>query len=138
MASANEAAPAGGSPDTDSGWLAGGCHCGRVRFEIRLRNSGALRCNCSICDKKGFINLIVAPADFRLLQGEASLQSYRFNTRQAEHRFCRHCGIHPFSRPRSHPDSFDVNARCLDGGYDFLTIEDFDGRNWEDNVGSIR
>lgn len=97
-----------------------------------------MECNCSICTKKGFINLIVPPDDFELLEGEALLSSYRFNTHAAEHRFCSVCGIHPFSRPRSHPGSFDINARCLDGGYDFLTIESFDGQNWEENIDSIR
>ncbi len=118
-------------------WYPGGCHCGRVRFKVRITDNEALECNCSICAKKGFINLIVAPEDFALLQGEEYLSSYRFNTGIAEHRFCKHCGIHPFSRPRSHPGSFDVNARCLDDGYEFLRITSFDGRNWEENIGAI-
>jgi hypothetical protein len=131
--------PANSSNKTGApAWIAGGCHCGRVRFEIRVRGRRALRCNCSICEKKGFINLIVAPEDFRLSSSTDALSSYRFNTEQAEHLFCKVCGIHSFSRPRSHPGSFDVNARCLDDGYAFLTIEPFDGRNWEDNVDAIR
>jgi hypothetical protein len=118
--------------------LEGGCHCGGVRFRIRLDGNKALACNCSICSKKGFINLIVASKDFELLQGEELLSSYRFNTRIADHRFCKVCGIHPFSRPRSHPGSFDVNGRCLDSGFDFLDIEPFDGQHWEESVASIR
>ena len=118
-------------------WLMGGCHCGAVRFKVRIESYEALECNCSICAMKGFINLITAPENFVLLQGEADLSTYRFNTRTAEHRFCRHCGIHPFSRPRSHPGSFDVNARCLDEGFAAFTIRPFDGQNWEDSVGSI-
>lgn len=119
-------------------WFEGGCHCGRVRLRVRIRERRALACNCSICAKKGMVNLIVPPDDFELLQGEESLATYRFNTGVAAHRFCRVCGIHPFSRPRSHPGSYDVNARCLDAGVDFLTITPFDGRNWESNVASIR
>lgn len=118
-------------------WFDGGCHCGKVRFQVRLKEHKALECNCSICAAKGFINLIAAAEDFRLLEGEEHLATYRFNTRQAEHRFCTSCGIHPFSRPRSHPDGFDVNARCLDAGYDFLDISPFDGQNWEESVASI-
>ena len=118
-------------------WYEGGCHCGSVRFKIRVAEPVALECNCSICAKKGFINLIVPPDDFALLSGEENLTMYRFNTGVAEHRFCKSCGIHPFSRPRSHPDSYDVNARCLDAGFDFLCVSPFDGENWEDNVGSI-
>ena len=119
-------------------WLGGGCHCGEVRFEVRLLTLDVLECNCSVCRIKGFINIITAPEDFRLLQGEAALETYRFNTRVAEHKFCRHCGIHPFSRPRSHPGSYDVNGRCLDMGFEFLKVTPFDGQNWEANVASIR
>lgn len=118
-------------------WYEGGCHCGAVRFKVRIEVFEVLECNCSICSKKGFINLITAPDDFVLLRGEDNLSTYRFNTKTAEHRFCRTCGIHPFSRPRSHPGSYDVNARCLDDGFDFLQTIPFDGRNWEDSVGSI-
>lgn len=121
----------------DEVWVSGGCHCEGVRFRVRITRPRALECNCSICAKKGFLNLIVPQADFELTQGEDLLQSYRFNTRVAVHRFCKVCGIHPFSHPRSHPGSIDVNARCLDGGYAFLTIEPFDGQNWEANIDSI-
>ncbi len=123
--------------DSNGDWYDGGCHCGAVRFRVRIEDSTALACNCSICAKKGFINLIAAPEDFVLLQGEESLSTYQFNTRTAKHRFCKVCGIHPFSRPRSHPGSYDVNARCLDAGFDFLEIAPFDGQNWEESVGSI-
>ena len=118
-------------------WYEGGCHCGSVRFKVRIDEPEALECNCSICSKKGFINLITASEDFVLLLGRDNLSTYRFNTQIAEHRFCKTCGIHPFSRPRSHPGSYDVNARCLDVGFDFLHVVPFDGENWEDNVGSI-
>lgn len=118
-------------------WFEGGCHCGRVRFKVRIRTPEALECNCSICAKKGFINLIVPPDDFTLLRGEENLSTYRFQTEVAEHRFCNVCGIHPFSRPRSHPGSYDVNGRCLDVGFDSLVVTPFDGENWEDNVDTI-
>ncbi|MDJ0698573.1 MAG: GFA family protein [Woeseiaceae bacterium] len=123
--------------NSDGDWYEGGCHCGAVRFRVRIENRKALECNCSMCSKKGFVNLIAAPEDFVLLAGEESLSTYRFNTRTAEHRFCKVCGIHPFSRPRSHPGSYDVNARCLDAGFDFLEITPFDGQNWEESVSSI-
>ena len=123
--------------DADARWFDGGCHCGRVRFRVRLHSNRAIECNCSICAKKGFVNLIAAAEDFELLSGEEDLSTYRFNTRTAEHRFCSTCGIHPFSRPRSHPGSYDVNARCLDAGFASFAVTPFDGQNWESNVGSI-
>ena len=119
-------------------WFEGGCHCGEVRFRIRLAEHKAIECNCSMCAKKGFINLIATEEDFELLQGEASLGMYQFNTMIAQHRFCKICGIHVFTRPRSHPDGYDINGRCLDQGHDFLEISPFDGQNWEESVASIR
>ena len=122
-------------------WYEGSCHCGAVRFEVRadLGAEVVIDCNCSICSKKGFLHLIVAPEAFRLVAGEEALREYRFNTGQAVHRFCGRCGIHPFYTPRSHPDMVDVNVRCLDGvALEGLTIEGFDGQNWEENVDTIR
>lgn len=119
----------------------GGCHGRAVRFEVDadLASAEILDCNCSICTKKGFLHLIVEPADFRLLAGEESLVEYRFNTGQAIHKFCEKCGIHPFYTPRSHPDMVDVNARCLDQvDPRALATQPFDGRNWEANVDDIR
>lgn len=118
----------------------GGCHCGAVRFEVDADlNKAVLDCNCSMCTKKGFLHVIVESNQFRLLSGAQDLLEYRFGTGVAVHRFCRHCGVHPFYTPRSHPDGVDVNARCFDDiDVASLTIERFDGRDWENNVGSIR
>jgi hypothetical protein len=110
----------------------GGCHCGRVRFRVSANLSRVTYCNCSICSKKGFLHLIVAPEQFELLSGKEALTTYRFNTGVAQHTFCATCGIHPFYIPRSDPDKIDVNVRCLDGvDVGSLTIGYFDGRNWE-------
>ncbi len=129
--------------DREAGfWLEGGCHCGAVRFRVRTTERRHVACNCSVCAKKGMLGLIVPARDFALVQGAAALETYRFNTGTAAHRFCRTCGIHPFSRPRSHPDGFDVNVRCLDEwrGDDDPAWESvpFDGQHWEENVDSIR
>ena len=113
----------------------GGCHCGAVRFQVRVARHEAVDCNCSICRKKGFLHLIVPPEDFTLLAGSEALTTYTFNTGTAKHLFCRTCGIHAFYRPRSHPNDFDVNVRCLDG--DVLTrfqITPFNGSEWEENI----
>ena len=56
----------------------------------------------------------------------------------AEHQFCRDCGIHSVSRPRSHPSDYDVNGRCLDAGIDMFEITPFDGQHWVQNVDAIR
>ncbi len=119
-------------------WAEGGCHCGKVRFKVWLQSLNVLECNCSVCLKKGFINIITEPEHFELMEGEEHLATYQFNTMVAEHRFCKSCGIHPFSRPRSHPHAYDVNARCLDAGITALKVTPFDGQNWEANVESIQ
>lgn len=86
----------------------------------------------------GFLHLIVARANFRLLRGEDALTTYTFNTHTAQHRFCRVCGIQSFYIPRSNPDGFDIDVRCLDPGT--LTVDHiipFDGENWEAHAGAL-
>ena len=117
----------------------GGCHCGAVRFRVSFERYEGVECNCSICSKKGILHLIVPREDFELLQGEADLVTYRFNTGVAQHRFCRLCGIHSFYTPRSHPECVDVNIRCLDGiTPERFSFEKFDGRHWEDSIVGLR
>ena len=113
--------------------LTGGCHCGAVRFECDApANWQVLSCNCSMCSRSGYLHVIVPRADFRLVKGEGDLTCYTFNTGVAQHLFCRHCGVKSFYVPRSHPDCYSVNARCLDGvDADALEPIPFDGRNWE-------
>ncbi|MGH7893615.1 MAG: GFA family protein [Candidatus Binatia bacterium] len=111
----------------------GGCHCGRIRFRVTTDLEQVSECNCSMCAKKGFLHLIVPPAQFVLLSGQDELALYEFGTRIAKHRFCRHCGIHAFYTPRSDPDKVDVNVRCLDGvDVARLRLTHFDGQHWED------
>lgn len=111
----------------------GGCHCGRVRFEVSApARPEVLDCNCSMCRKLGYLHLIVAKSHFKLLSGEDALTTYRFNTGTARHLFCVTCGVKSFYVPRSHPDGYSVNARCLDDGTVVdLVVQPFDGRQWE-------
>jgi hypothetical protein len=119
---------------------AGGCHCGRVRFEVEApAEIDALDCNCSLCAKTGFLHLIVPQSRFCLRQGEEDLADYRWGTGIARHRFCRVCGIKSFYVPRSNPDGIDVNLRCLDPGtLRRLTVVPFEGRgDWEAQAASL-
>lgn len=111
----------------------GGCHCGLVRFEVVAPAELVLsECNCSICSKSGYLHLIVPGDRFKLLSGTEALRSYRFGTGTAAHLFCSVCGIKSFYVPRSHPDGFSVNARCLDPGtVAAVRIEQVNGREWE-------
>ena len=111
----------------------GGCHCGRVRFEVQAPSEiEVLDCNCSICTKTGYLHLVVPGERFRLLSDPASLTSYQFNTGTARHLFCTVCGIKSFYVPRSHPDGYSVNARCLDAGsVTGMRTVVCDGRDWD-------
>jgi hypothetical protein len=80
----------------------------------------------------GFLHLIVPSGRFRLLSGAGMLETYTFNTGTARHLFCRRCGIKSFYVPRSNPDGYSVNLRCVDRArFEHVDLEHFDGRNWE-------
>lgn len=116
-------------------WKQGGCHCGAVRFEVLAPDEiEAKECNCSICAKSGYLRFHVEKDQFRLLQA-----TYSFNTGTAKHDFCSVCGIKSFYVPRSNPDGYSVNVRCLDDGQVSVTrITLFDGQHWEDAFAAAR
>ncbi len=120
--------------DVPMSWKKGGCHCGAVRFEVLAPDEiEATECTCSICRMTGYLHLIVPAARFRLIKGEDMLTTYTFNTGIAKHRFCSICGIKSFYVPRSHPQGFSVNVRCLDEGEVRVTgTKLFDGKHWEE------
>lgn len=111
-----------------------------MRFEVdaptRIR---VAECNCSICAKSGYLHLIVPASKFRLLQGAEALTAYTFNTGVARHLFCSTCGVKSFYVPRSHPDGYSVNVRCLDPGtVEAVEVEPFNGREWEKQLAEGR
>jgi hypothetical protein len=111
----------------------GGCHCGAVRFEVDApKDIEAHDCNCSVCHLTGFQHLIVPAARFRLICGEEVLSDYQFKTRTAHHLFCSQCGVKSYYVPRSNPDGYSVNVRCLDPStINSVVLIPFDGQNWE-------
>jgi centromere protein V len=111
----------------------GGCHCGRVRFEvIAPAKLEVADCNCSICSKSGYLHLIVPGDRFKLITGREALSTYSFNTHVAKHYFCSTCGVKSFYIPRSHPDGVSINARCIDGAtIESISVTPFNGRDWE-------
>lgn len=111
----------------------GGCHCGRVRFEVVApKRLSVSDCNCSMCSKAGYLHLIVTADRFKLLSGSEFLTTYTFNTNTARHLFCSVCGVKSFYVPRSHPDGISVNARCIDSQtIEELTVVPLNGREWE-------
>jgi hypothetical protein len=125
---------------SDPVWRSGGCHCGAVRFEVAAADGIEVRgCTCSMCAKAGFIHLIVPESRFRIAAGQEALTSYRFNTGAANHLFCSTCGVKAFYRPRSNPDGWSANYRCLDDTAALKAVfaPDFDGQNWEANADGL-
>lgn len=118
-------------PDPELKSHQGGCHCGRVRYEVDVKLDKLITCNCSWCQKRGSMLAFAPAAGFRLVSGEDALTEYRFNRMKIQHLFCATCGIESFSRGAM-PDGSPmvaVNARCLDGvePEDFPTTK-FNGR----------
>jgi hypothetical protein len=117
---------------TQPATLAGQCHCGAVKFEVTLSEglASARRCNCSLCAKRGAVAVTARLGGLKLLAGEESLATYRFNSGVAEHHFCTTCGIYTHHRRRSNPDELGVNAACLEvlSPFDFAEVPVNEGR----------
>ena len=93
------------------------CHCGAVEAEINVPENleKVLRCNCSLCKRKGAIMSMVKNDDFKIIKGEEKLSLYQFHTKVAKHYFCSICGIHTHNRPRINPKIFGINVACVEG-----------------------
>ena len=93
------------------------CHCGEVELEIK-ESEGALnkflRCNCTLCKKKGYIMTFAPITDVKITKGEDKLKLYQYHTKVAEHYFCPDCGIYTHHKMRSRPDMFGLNVGCID------------------------
>ena len=102
--------------------ITGGCQCGAVRFRVRLTDdlNTARRCTCSYCRMRGAIAVSVALADIEFITGEENLTLYQFNTRTAQHYFCKTCGIYTHHQRRSNPELYGYNVGCLEGVNPFL------------------
>lgn len=111
----------------------GGCHCGKVRYEVTLDlEQPVVACNCSMCGRSGTLLAFVPATQFRLLSGESALTDYQFNKRSIHHLFCSTCGIKPFARGQT-PDGTPmaaINVRCLDDvELGALTVQEVDGKS---------
>lgn len=133
-AKSTSAGDADSKPEADAkvSTYSGGCHCGKVRYEVTTAIGPVMACNCSMCQKRGSLLTFVPAEQFDLRKGEDALTDYQFNKHIIHHLFCATCGISSFSRGTL-PDGKEmvaINARCLDGvDLDALEISKFDGRN---------
>ena len=91
------------------------CHCKAIEAEINISDLGKLlRCNCSICKRKGSIMSMVKNEDFKIIKGHDKLKVYQFHTKIAKHYFCLTCGIYTHHNPRSNPVMTGFNVGCLE------------------------
>lgn len=111
---------------------AGGCHCGKVRYETTVDASHPLECNCSHCSKLGLLLSFTTPDKFKLLSGDGEQTEYRFNKRVIQHLFCTSCGVQSYANGKT-PDgkaTVAINVRCLDGiDVAKLKTKPFDGKS---------
>ena len=111
----------------------GGCHCGRIVFEVEGEIEQVFDCNCSLCAKRGALHWFVSRDVLRLLTPEDDLATYTFNAGKILHRFCPQCGVAPFGEgaaPVTGKLMAAINVRCLDGlDLSALKVLPFDGRS---------
>ncbi|MDK2125894.1 GFA family protein [Chitinimonas sp. DQS-5] len=96
----------------------GSCHCGAIRFTFRAAAiDKGLRCNCSICRRKGALMsaFTVAAEDLAIDAANDALATYHFGTGKAHHHFCKHCGIYPFHQTMRKPGHYRINLGCVEG-----------------------
>ncbi len=125
---------------SEAGEMGGACHCGSVRFRVKLTDgfNTVRRCNCSYCRMRGAVAVSANVGDITFDGGEDLLTRYRFNTGAAEHFFCSRCGIYTHHRRRSNPSQYGVNVACLAGvsPFDFAEVPVIDGINHPSDQGA--
>ncbi len=109
------------------------CHCGEVEAEINVSGTlkKFLKCNCSICKRKGSIMSMVKNEDFKIIKGKEKLTLYQFHSKVAKHYFCSSCGIYTHHNPRINPSMTGFNVGCIDSE-DIFKLENIiinDGKN---------
>jgi len=120
--------------------IAGACHCGTVKFRVRLTDglNTARRCNCSYCRMRGAVAVSADLSDIEITAGQEALTLYQFNTMQAKHYFCSRCGIYTHHQRRSNPHQYGVNVACLEGisPFDFDEVPVNEGRAHPSDAGA--
>ena len=94
------------------------CHCEKVELEVNIPDEGfkkLMRCNCSLCKKKGAIMTPISKEQLKVVKGEDVLKLYQYHTKTAKHYFCSNCGIHTHNNPRSNPKIYGINVACVEG-----------------------
>ncbi len=111
----------------------GSCHCGAVKFSFDSEEiTRGLRCNCSICSRKGAMMNpgTIDESDLKVEAEPESLGLYQFDSKVAKHYFCRHCGIYTHNETARFPGKYRVNLGCIqDLDTSEFEVDIFDGKN---------
>ncbi len=95
----------------------GSCQCGAVSYDVEVDLGQTITCNCSRCQRMGFV-LAFAPAEaFQLRSGADAVTEFRFASNTIRHLFCRTCGVESYAEGQK-PDGtavMAVNVNCLEG-----------------------
>ena len=94
------------------------CHCENVELEVSIPEAGfpkLMRCNCSLCKRKGAVMSPLPKENVKLVKGQDNLKLYQYHTKVAEHYFCSNCGIYTHHKMRSNPNMIGVNVACIEG-----------------------
>jgi len=84
---------------------------------------------------KGFLGFTIPAPALTSLSGAENLSEYKFNTGTAKHWFCKTCGISPLTVPRSFPEGYNINFRCLErDNVRGFTVTKRDGQHWEESM----
>ncbi|KAK5653047.1 hypothetical protein OQA88_9333 [Cercophora sp. LCS_1] len=125
--------------------LAGGCHCGAIRYtaELDISNLHAQKCNCSICLKTNRMGLSVDPSKFKVTTHKSieEVPEYQFGPKRQHYHFCTTCGVHCFGYGSYEFqgqtfNNFSINAVTLDPdqGFDLRDVKvaywDGKGEDW--------
>ena len=87
------------------------CHCENVELEVNIPEAGfpkLMRCNCSLCKRKGAVMSPLPKENVKLVKGQDSLKLYQYHTKVAEHYFCSNCGIYTHHKMRSNPNMYGI------------------------------
>jgi hypothetical protein len=140
-----------GSPNEARYTFNGSCHCGFIKYSVRLPQSTldtrtGRRCNCTVCLKQGITSLGLPESDFKLISPSslADCNDYRINADNEIHKyFCGTCGVHvvgagQFPWQGQIRKFFQINLGTLDQPQKGLDLSQWkmvyvDGRNngWE-------
>ena len=108
------------------------CHCGQVEIEVKIPEEGFkkfMRCNCSLCKRKGAIMSPIPKDSLKVVKGQEHLKLYQYHTKVAEHYFCKNCGIYTHHRSYTNPENYEYNVGCIDNlnTFEYKNIPVFDG-----------